>query len=354
MPFWKSSKPESLAARGDHAALLKALQPARGDFLEDRGGNVVDAGWERRAAAARHLADSADPTVTEGLLGALDDVSPAVRTSALTSLAGSDEAIDDALVTGVLSWPEQQARDEAEAPLLERAERDPAAAARMATAYVEVEVGAVLSDAWVDRVMSCVPGPERQSVTADAAAFAVADLGIAPRCLQALRADPRESVAALRGHVEADRDRLAAIRVLGDLRDQAATEPLVRLLEDPDPEVRRAAASSLALVRDPHAIEALLRATADHSYDVRDAALRALDEFGTAAIVWGLAAASRGALDDVAEVAERWTASESVRAAEPVAEAPPTVEPSPVNGDPAPPDPVTRTVQRRRRGGLFG
>ena len=113
-------------------------------------------------------------------------------------------------------------------------------------------------------------------------------------------------MALLRGRLDGA-ERLTAIRLLGELRDQAATEPLAGLLADPDAPVRREAAGALEHGRDPYAIEPLLRATADPDYAVRDTALRALDGFGTAAVVWGLAAAGRGALDDITDVAEHWT-----------------------------------------------
>ena len=95
---------------------------------------------------------------------------------------------------------------------------------------------------------------------------------------------------------------MGAAALLGELRDGGATGPLVQMLEDPDPEARRAAAEALGRIQDPQAAEALLLHSADSDFEVRNAAQRALDALGTAGIVWSAAIAARGALERIGEI----------------------------------------------------
>jgi HEAT repeat protein len=70
---------------------------------------------------------------------------------------------------------------------------------------------------------------------------------------------------------------------MGGFRDQRAIEPLIKALNDPDPKVRRFAASSLEWNPDPRAVEPLIRLLDD--YETSTPAMRALVVIGEPAVV---------------------------------------------------------------------
>jgi HEAT repeat protein len=70
---------------------------------------------------------------------------------------------------------------------------------------------------------------------------------------------------------------------LGKLKDPWAVEPLLTLLVDSDPDVRKHAACALGAIGDPRAIGPLIAALGDESSDVREAAEGALGTSGPAA-----------------------------------------------------------------------
>ena len=90
--------------------------------------------------------------------------------------------------------------------------------------------------------------------------------------------------------------RKEAVTALGHLRNTAAVEVLVPLLEDESPQIRNATAWALGEIKDPRAVEPLAKATRDRDYDVRAAAMAALNGFGSVAIMIHLEAR----LDDFA------------------------------------------------------
>ncbi|MBC7187836.1 MAG: HEAT repeat domain-containing protein, partial [Calditrichaeota bacterium] len=71
-----------------------------------------------------------------------------------------------------------------------------------------------------------------------------------------------------------------AARVLGEMRNPAAIEPLVKALDDDEADVRCAAVRALADIGDPRAIEPLVAALSDTSEKVHQAASQALVRFG--------------------------------------------------------------------------
>ena len=78
----------------------------------------------------------------------------------------------------------------------------------------------------------------------------------------------------------------AAATALGQLHDSRATEALIELLHEPEPEIRAAAARALGAIKDPRAVEALVAAAPDPEYEVREAAIQALEG------LWSVAALS--------------------------------------------------------------
>ncbi len=72
--------------------------------------------------------------------------------------------------------------------------------------------------------------------------------------------------------------RLTAIQYLGRVGGAAAAQALTGHLADSDSDVRRAAAQALGAIRDPVALEPLILALADEEQAVRHAAAAALEE----------------------------------------------------------------------------
>jgi HEAT repeat protein len=68
----------------------------------------------------------------------------------------------------------------------------------------------------------------------------------------------------------------AAVSSLGKLRDPKAAEPLIKLLEDRDPDVREAAVNALGLIGSELAIEPLVLTLVDPQSSIRQAAAYAL------------------------------------------------------------------------------
>ena len=77
------------------------------------------------------------------------------------------------------------------------------------------------------------------------------------------------------------RSRLCAANALGQLKDNAATIPLIEALRDDSDEVRQTAAWALGEIGDPQAVEPLIEALSDSDNQVRDAAREALSKLIT-------------------------------------------------------------------------
>jgi hypothetical protein len=93
------------------------------------------------------------------------------------------------------------------------------------------------------------------------------------------------SVEPLIEVLEEDGACVPAIRALGRLRDLRATEALVPLVSDDDPEVRRAAVVALARTSDPRTRSVLLDACGDPDHRVREAAIAAIQKLSLPMIV---------------------------------------------------------------------
>lgn len=284
-----------LRSKGNLSA-LRALSRHR-DLLWDRDGRPVDLGAPVRAEAIRALSEFYGPEVVEALYEAIGDPSPSVRRSAVTGLLELDSpAAATALISALVDWPEghdAELRSDAGRGLakMDASGLPEAYAARLlesgrssATPFDRQVLEALLG--------SDVRGPDARPVLVDFLVSRLED-----------RADDRDaavegmlewlavdSVEALLRCLERGRSRIAAARLLGAGHDARAVEPLVRLLGDPETEMRATAATSLGQLRHAGAVEALLAATRDGEYSVRDAAMSALDAMGAAAVTVGLAA----------------------------------------------------------------
>jgi HEAT repeat protein len=96
--------------------------------------------------------------------------------------------------------------------------------------------------------------------------------------------DVKGLIKALR-YVKDEKVRLAAAGALGDIGDARALDPLVAVLQDPDPLVRAVAASALGRIGDARALDPLVAVLQDPDPSVRQAAVHALGKMGDARAV---------------------------------------------------------------------
>ncbi len=164
---------------------------------------------------------------------------------------------------------------------------DSRAARALATAFREADVQTLpaLADA-----LAAVGGSHALAELADA-------LAQTPRRNVASRALLRAGVVAIPFLVRAlhvDESRLAAIRLLGELKSHTATPELVSWAQDSDPEIREESIRALGSIGDERAAYVVLRALQDSSGEVVIAAISALSSVGSPAHVDRLLDVLRG------------------------------------------------------------
>lgn len=296
--FFRRATLEDVAARGDTKRLLKALALRESD-LALTGDEYTDLEWRRREEAATRLADLPGDEVTDALVAAVGDFTPEVRLAALRSLVARPGTREAEMLRAVLSWRDADARRAGAELLVERADADGAAAARILVAYVgdDAPPDHVFEDAWAPLVFGAIDERARKATMEHAVRLWLETSSGIERVRQVVHADEELGVDALVARFESDIPRREIAILLGELRNSRATGPLVSLLRAASPADREAAARALGRIQDPRAVTELLQVSADSVFAVRDAAQRALDAMGTAGVVWSVAAASHGALD---------------------------------------------------------
>ncbi len=109
-----------------------------------------------------------------------------------------------------------------------------------------------------------------------AVAITLGDIGM-PEAIRPL-------IAALQGKGPEMSLRWAAARALGTIGNKKAVPSLLKVLNDRDPNVRKAAVDALGQIGDHRALSPLVRRLADTSPEVHAAAIEALSRFGPAVI----------------------------------------------------------------------
>jgi HEAT repeat protein len=218
---------------------------------------IATAGLEDVDAAVRRLAvemlaDMGTPDTTRALVGALDDEDSEVRVALLRSLArvGAASAILD--VAACLDDPEPTVRSQAVATLNQLAGFPQGLAAHLEP---------LLAD----------PAPP---VRAQAAAALLSN-GI------------REPASAVLERMALDQDpemRVQALHGFAAWGKGAAFETAVTALTDPNRQVRRAAAATLAQIQAPSCVEPLIAALGDEDALVREAVAVAVGALGPQAL----------------------------------------------------------------------
>jgi len=272
---------------------LKRLVAALGyhDYVTDRFARIYDLGTSIRRDAALALAsthDGDDVDVGAALIGALGDSSGAVRSAAAAALAGRrDERAVCALATAALTWREpryETARAAATEALLELS--GPEAADAFVRSVVQQEADPAVAAEILARMVR-LGGDEtfRGASAAAVDALSTADGAVGDRAADVLVWLGPGSVEALLSALTSEHARLPAIVASGKLRDLRCSEALVGLLTDPDPRLRRAAATALGEIADPSVAPALFEATADTDPLVRESVLAAVRKLGPASIL---------------------------------------------------------------------
>jgi HEAT repeat protein len=277
---------QKLARRGKASRLLDALSYR--DELVDREGHVFDLGVEVRRQAAAALAEVDGLHVFDALVAALDDDAPSVRAAAAQALGarGNARAVTE------LAWASASP-----------GERN--GEARVAARQALRQLGApgtaeLLAEALIERG----GGFEEARVTMEAALAREGELAVRAVIGQALdylsppSGDERcaraerlvqwvgpQAVPTLISALDDAGTRAAAAAALGQLHDSRATEALLELLHEPEPEIRAAAARALGAIKDPRAVEALVAAAPDPEYQVREAAMQALEGLWSVAVM---------------------------------------------------------------------
>jgi HEAT repeat protein len=278
---------QKLARRGKAARIVRALRYH--DEIVDRAGRVFDLGVDVRRQAAGALAELDAPEALDALVDALEDEAPSVRAAAAEALGARR---DDCAVAD-LAWV-------AASP----AESDGGlrAAARRALGRLEAPGTAKLfTGALIDRG----GGMDDARETVEAALSREGEVAVRAVVEHALdylacpgnepcaRAERvvdwvgRRAVPTLIAALGDAQTRGQAAAALGRIHDSRATEPLMEMLSDSEPDVRTAAARALGDIKDPSAVEALVAVARDPEYEVREAAMTALEGLWSVAVMSG-------------------------------------------------------------------
>jgi HEAT repeat protein len=265
------------------------------DWLVDRSGVLIDLEVRRRIEAVDALGAVGGEEAENGLLTALGDVDPRVRTAAVAALGPRPgHRAAKALAAAVPTWRDPElsgARDAALDLLVELA--DEVHAVVYAQTLVD-ERRESLSPAEEDalrRLFAADSGPVAELFAEELTeALGATDGAERPLEAQTLVAMGEISVKPLVSALRYPARRTSAIAALGAIRDVRPVPALVDLLSEADPKVRLHAARALGEIRDPRALEPLVRASGDQNADVRDAALEALDRMRSILGLLGAAA----------------------------------------------------------------
>lgn len=242
----------------------RAILPHLTPLLEDSAGPV-------RMAVIEVLAESDDPSVTAIARERLaTDSSAAVRATAIHALARSEPSARLEALARALSDPDPDVRATAVEALPngidgmvellgpafeDRDERVWRATLSHLAALPERDLPAI----W--RAVRHAPPYKREELT---------------RALEEFDAERLLALAAANARAPSPEDRALAVELAARAGSVDASTLVMGALEDPDPSVRRTAASAMTTLRAPAAVPALSRSLNDPQADVRIEAIRAL------------------------------------------------------------------------------
>jgi HEAT repeat protein len=289
---------DALVATGDYVGLVEAARYQH--IVEISANELADLGVPVREAALLALGDLED-IGSFALADALADPFEEVRAAAVDALRRRGEF--ETLCIALAGWTDGadgRARGAAINALLElRAE---GSSFFLVRALVSGRGDYPIASGDAALVRTMLETEAREGASAEVVSHLVETLSaateaerkrakallvnLAPMSVEPLLEELREGSA-----------RASAASILGEIKDRRAVEPLSAALEEPDPRLREAACLSLGELRDPVAVEPLMHLTRDPEHAVRVAAGAALDQFGTIAVLVGVAALVRPRLE---------------------------------------------------------
>jgi HEAT repeat protein len=298
----RPSRVERLRRKGDAERLARLL--LREKLVRDGDGRIVDRATGERTAAVEALIDIGGPAAYGGLVRAMRDPEPIVRSAAIRGLRerGYSEAAAP-LVEAVTNWTSEPAaaiRGEALDALVSfaRTELPSAVVVRLLEREAELDEG----DRRVLQALVGAGGPDAARPTVSHLAGQLRDGAVSSRARTLLSYLAPESVDPLIDLLGEPSTQREAAWALGAIHDSRATEPLCHvLLSSEDAGVRVAASWALGEIRDPAAVAALLRASNDSDFDVRAETIAAFDKLGNVAVAIAMSVQVRAALEEGAE-----------------------------------------------------
>jgi len=289
---------KALARRGDTEGLIDAV------FYEDRAGSWAGdpsaLGAPVREDAVKALATVGPDEGRLAVIDALKDSSDPVRSAAVKVLAGWGETRPLAEAIAWLPTGHGHSRRLALQALGRHAL--PGTVSALAQALVRAVHEEPLGSSEVQLVVELLHAEEREDAVEEVVDILVAALGderevVGDRAADLLIELAPASVRAVTCALSGEPARPRAALVLGRIGDIRALEPLVDALEHPDPRVRSESCLALGELRDPGGVEPLMRAAGDPDPAVRASAGAALDRMGKVAVVFGISALIRPAID---------------------------------------------------------
>lgn len=273
------------------------------ELVEDEEGGLVDYGARTRADALEALAQLGDEQTFDAMAERLEDPVPWVRETAVRALAAlSPERARDALIAGVISWPEPpygDARMEALRVLQDLG--DDSVPGLVVQAAAASNGSAVLDGITRSAIVEMASDAEGGADPYEIVGVLIDMLRRADgnrRNLEVLLAWLGEyAVHDLVDGLDDPELRESAAVVLGALRESRAVPGLVRCLDDERADIRLASTRALGEIRDVRGVEGLMRAVSDPDFEVRRQAQEALDALGTVGVVAGVSAVLQIVMD---------------------------------------------------------
>jgi HEAT repeat protein len=290
---------ERLRRKGDARRLVEVLTYE--DRVRQGDGRVIDVGAEVRRSAVEALAGLDGQLPRDGLVRALRDPEPVVRSAAVAGLhrRGYDEGAGP-LTAAVTQWtdaghaPQRMEALEALASF-ERSELPRRVAAELLRRHDELGE----ADAIVLRRLVESGGEGSLRTTIGDLVTRLQEGSGSPRVRTLLAWLAPDSVNPVLDLLDEPAAQREAALALGAIRDARATEPLcLALMGSEDAAVRAASSWALGEIRDPAAVTALMRASGDEDYDVRAEAIAAFDKLGNVAVAVAMTVQMRAALED--------------------------------------------------------
>jgi HEAT repeat protein len=278
----------------------RAADAPEGQSVRQLVRDARDAGQEKRLAAVQALGEMRCEEAVDELVRLLPDTRPEIRMAliaALGRIGSAKAAVPLEVLLGEEEWQVRKAAVEAlsdiraavSVPALGAALQDEHPAVVMAAAAALSRMGEPALRALADAVEGPAAAKRKAELAAARPAPAVAADNAAGRAKPEAKPEARAAGEALAQQLEELRSRhgrvsQAVAYALGRMAEPEAPALLRRMLSDPAPLTRLAAAEALCARPDPRAAESLAPLLKDPDAEVRQGLARALSRLGEAAV----------------------------------------------------------------------